>query len=223
MLALIVVIGSSLEELAGFLVVVGTGSIVGLFVVVPMVRGRSATGVGEEAVTSLLVLGSLRVAIVESLSRLAVVCWEVEERSSWGLVFDWSQFGLSLRKILLWLATCFVVFEPTSSASLMLEEGPSLARASRNSRCSPSVHKVLWTESESAAWAARCSLAAAACWFRTCCARDFLFGKQAPQNSHLREPASSFLRVGSGVFRGSSCDGWRRIFGTGILDRRYCR
>ena len=50
--------------------------------------------------TSLLVLGSLRVAIVESLSRLAVaLCWEVEERSSWGLVFDWSQFGLSLRKI----------------------------------------------------------------------------------------------------------------------------
>ena len=140
------------------------------------------------------------------LSVTAALCWEVEERSSRGLVLDWSQFGLSLRKILLWLATCFAVFEPTSSASLMLEEGPSLARASRNSRCSPSVHKVLWTESD--AWAARCSLAAAACWFCTCCARDFLFERFLVRETGSAKlaPLRACILVSSRRGRGSSVD-----------------
>ena len=115
-----------------------------------------------------------------------------------GVTGLYCQSGWSRRKILLCTPTCFAVLEPMYEASFVFEFGPYLERASTNRWCSWGVHRLLLPTSSVAACAARFSLAAAACWFLTCWLKERRFGNLASQNSHLSEPASSFLRVGVG-------------------------
>ena len=200
------VVRSSPVVLAGFLVdVPDAESNMGSLVVVAMLMGGSATGAG--GVAAVLMVVSLQVAFVRSsLSVLAFRMFEeptvlaVSGMPSSGVTGLYCQSGLSCRKILLCMPTCFAVLEPMCDATFVFEFGPYLERASVNRWYSWGVHRLLLPASSVAAWAARCSLAAAACWFLTCWLTERRLGNLASQNSHTTGPASSSERVGTLAF-----------------------